>query len=74
VRDWRPDLGFNGWLYQIPPATSHGYRDIVLGWHMSSRESNLSYFRYDGRVYRKISAAEATYDEDGQATIHPSTK
>ena len=32
-----PQQNFSGWLYSIQPATSHGLRDLVLGWHVSAR-------------------------------------
>jgi hypothetical protein len=59
-----PANDFNGWLYSIQPAVSHGYRDIVLGWHMSAGEFGLSYFRFDGKLYRQIGSATATVDGD----------
>lgn len=65
-----PAEEFSGWLYSIQPAESHGYRDIVLGWHMSAGEFGLSYFRFDGKVYRQIGSAIAKVDGD-ETTITP---
>src|SRR6202011_2162276 len=33
-----PQQQFNGWLYSIQQTTSHGLRDLVLGWHMGGGE------------------------------------
>lgn len=49
---------FSGWLFSIQPNISHGYPDIVLGWHMSAFEADLSYFRFDGKAYHRISTAK----------------
>jgi hypothetical protein len=67
-----PADDFNGWLYSIQPAESHGFRDIVLGWHMSASEYGLVYFRFDGKRYRAIGSATATVDDDtDKTTITP---
>ena len=52
-----PQRGFNGWLYAIQKSASHGYRDIVLGWHMGADEAVLTYFRFDGKSYVAIGSA-----------------
>lgn len=69
-----PRQSFNGWLYSIQPTTSHGLRDLVLGWHVSSRETGLSYFRFNGTSYRWIGTATLQGDADGNAKITPSRK
>ena len=66
-----PAQSFNGWLYAVQAQQSHGYRDVVLGWHMSSREAGLSYFRFDGKLYRMIGTAKMTWDDNGNGTIAP---
>ena len=66
-----PERKFNGWLYSIQPSTSHGFRDLVLGWHMSASESNLNYFRFDGKSYHLLGSAQLLVDEDGVAKIVP---
>ena len=66
-----PQQRFNGWLYSVEPTTGNGYRDIVLGWHMSAFEADLSYFRFDGKSYRNISSATFRDDEDGTERIIP---
>jgi len=67
-----PKEFFNGWLYSIQPTESHGYRDIVLGWHMSASEYGLAYFRFDGKRYRSIGSATAKVDDDtDKTTITP---
>jgi hypothetical protein len=57
-----PEQKFEGWLYSIQPTTSHGLRDLVLGWHMSAEETGLSYFRFDGTSYRSIGTAVLVYE------------
>jgi hypothetical protein len=52
-----PKGEFSGWLYSVQTASSKGYRDIVLGWHMSALETDLTYFRFDGNSYVKIANA-----------------
>jgi hypothetical protein len=68
-----PQQRFNGWLYSIQQPTSHGLRDLVLGWHMGGGETPLplSYFRFDGTSYRRIGAAIKTTNEDGIEKITP---
>jgi hypothetical protein len=66
-----PQEGFNGWLYSVEPKASNGYRDVVLGWHMSAFEADLSYFRFDGKSYRRISSATFRADDDGTQKIIP---
>lgn len=62
-----PEWDFNGWLYGIPQTMSHGYRDIVLGWHMGARETDFKYFRFDGKSYQSISAATEEDDDEGHS-------
>jgi hypothetical protein len=66
-----PQQRFNGWLYSIPPAASHGFRDLVLGWHMSAAETDLTYFRFNGTSYQRIGAATQLMDADGIQKIVP---
>ena len=65
-----PEQKFEGWLYSIQPTTSHGFRDLVLGWHMSAEETGLSYFSFDGTSYRSVGTAVLVY-EGGAAKIVP---
>jgi hypothetical protein len=61
---------FNCWLFSVGPSSSHGYPDIVLGWHMSAAEANLSYFRFDGRSYHSIGTAKLkTDDQDNEKIV-----
>ena len=62
---------FSGWLFLVQPTQSHGYPDIVLGWHMSAREATLNYFRFDGRQYGRLGTASLLFDDDGNAKIVP---
>jgi len=66
-----PQQGFGGWVYSVEPKTSNGYRDIVTAWHMSAFEADLSYFRFDGKSYRRISSATFREDDDGTQKIIP---
>ena len=66
-----PEQQFNGWLYSIQETTSHGFRDLVLGWHMGAFETDLSYFRFDGACYQVIGAATRVTDENGAEKIIP---
>jgi hypothetical protein len=66
-----PEQQFNGWLYSIQRTTSHGFQDLVLGWHMSAFETNLSYFRFDGACYQLIGAATQLTDDNGAEKIIP---
>lgn len=66
-----PEQKFNGWLYSIESSTSHGLRDLVLGWHMSARETYLSYFGFDGRSYQLLGNAQLLVDDDGVVKIVP---
>jgi hypothetical protein len=65
---------FSGWLYSIQPSTSHGYPDIVLGWHMSAAEANLSYFRFDGKSYHCIGTASLVADGQENERIVPALR
>jgi hypothetical protein len=62
---------FSGWLFSIQPTKSRSYPDIVLGWHMSAFEANLSYFRFDGKSYRWIAAAKLETDDQENQKIVP---
>ena len=66
-----PQGGFNGWLCAIPPATSHGLRDVVLGWHMSADQGSLNYFRFDGQSYHSVGSASYTIDDNDHWQIVP---
>jgi hypothetical protein len=68
-----PQQQFNGWLYSIQETTSHGFRDLVLGWHMSAGETDLNYFRFDGTSYKWLGAASQFKDADGTEKIIPKT-
>jgi hypothetical protein len=62
---------FSGWLFSIQPTLSHGYPDIVLGWHMGAMESGLSYFRFDGKSYHRIGTASLQSDDEENEKIVP---
>jgi hypothetical protein len=66
-----PQQQFGGWLYSVQPDTTHGLRDLVLGWHMSAAETGLSYFRFDGTSYHSVATAVLLFDEKCAAKIVP---
>ncbi len=66
--------GISGWLYRILPANSPVYPDLVLGWHMSAAETDLTWLHFDGRRYRQVSTAKAVFADDGRATVTPDPK
>ena len=62
---------FDGWLFSVQPTLSHGYPDIVTGWHMSGSEAGLSYFRFDGKSYHSIGTAKLETDDQENRKIVP---
>uniref|UniRef100_Q01T99 Lipoprotein n=1 Tax=Solibacter usitatus (strain Ellin6076) TaxID=234267 RepID=Q01T99_SOLUE len=66
-----PEDDFAGFLYSIGPTPHKGYRDIILGWHMSAMETGLAYFRFDGKSYRRIGSATLYSDDDAGPRIIP---
>jgi hypothetical protein len=67
-----PQDDFNGWIYSIQPSVSHGYRDLVLGWHMGAGMATLTYFQYNGKSYVSVSRAVNLCDRKG-CRIDPNT-
>jgi hypothetical protein len=65
---------FSGWIFAVLPTMSHGYPDIVTGWHMSAAEAGLSYMRFDGRLYRSIGGAKLVTDDEQNRKIVPEDK
>jgi hypothetical protein len=66
-----PEQRFNGWLHSVQPATSNGYRDIVVGWHVSAVEAGLTYFRFDGKLYTGTDFATLRTDDQDVTRIVP---
>jgi hypothetical protein len=66
-----PQQQFNGWLYSVQQTTSHGLRDLVLGWHMGGLGCGLTYFRFDAKSYQRIATATQTTDPNGAEKIIP---
>lgn len=68
-----PKQNFDGWLFSIQPNPRGAYGDIVLGWHMSAFESDLSYFRFNGHSYNRIASATLKFSEsgDGKGALIP---
>jgi hypothetical protein len=48
---------FDGFVYAVPPKSSKGYRDVVIGGHLGGGMTALEYFRLDGTTYRSIGGA-----------------
>ncbi len=69
-----PRGGFSGWLFAIQPDTSHGYHDLVLGWHMGAGEGTLNYLKFDGKSYQGVGSASYTSDDDDNLKIVPIPK
>jgi hypothetical protein len=76
---WRGDepilLGnLDGWFYRTLSTTSHGLPDVTTGWHMSSREWEITLYRFDGHLYQTAGGANVTCDDDGDGACvaHPS--
>lgn len=69
-----PIQDFSGWPFSVQPGTSHGYSDVVLGWHVSVGKAGLSYFRFDGRSYRIIGRASLLTDDKGDLRIVPESR
>lgn len=66
--------GFYGWLYSIQPPVANGYHDLVLGWHMSAFETDLTYFQFNGISYVPIARAEDLCPMQAPCAIHPDSK
>jgi hypothetical protein len=67
-----PKKNFSGWLYSVQPNRHNMYSDIVVGWHMSAFESDLTYFRFNGHSYISIGGAILKSDGGGNGTLVPS--
>jgi hypothetical protein len=52
-----PETGLYGFLYALGRSGSYGYRDVIIGGHLSATENTLACFRFDGKVYVKIASA-----------------
>ncbi|WP_353068277.1 hypothetical protein RBB75_12590 [Tunturibacter empetritectus] len=57
--------GLSGWGMAVQRAEISGFHDFVTGWHMSGRETGLSYYRFDGKVYKSIGGTSAFGDDNG---------
>jgi len=66
-----PQEAFNGWIHSVQAATRNGYRDIVVGWHMSAVEAGLTYFRFDGKSYGRVDFATLRTDDQDVTRIVP---
>ncbi len=66
-----PQESFNGALYSIQPTRASGFPDLIVTWKLetSPTDSELTYFRFDGKLYQPISAA--TLSTTGTPNITP---
>ncbi|WP_433974036.1 hypothetical protein [Tunturiibacter lichenicola] len=55
----------SGWGMAIQPTEVSGFHDFVTGWHVSGRETGLSYCRFDGKIYKSIRGTSAFGDDNG---------
>lgn len=55
----------DGWGPGVLPEVHAGYHDLVTGWHMSAQETDLTYYRFDGKSYQAIDHAVAIMGEGG---------
>jgi hypothetical protein len=55
----------SGWGMAVQPTEVDGFHDFVTGWHMSAAETGLSYYRFDGKVYKSIDGTSAVSDSNG---------
>ncbi len=53
-----PEDGFSGWGLGVQPHGSRGFPDLVVGWHLGADDFSLSYFRFNGHHYRRVSGME----------------
>lgn len=68
-----PKQNFGGWLYSVEPNPHSIYSDIVLGWHMSAFEADLTYFRFNGHSYNRIGSAVLKFDDNEKGTLIPNS-
>ncbi|HTH53129.1 MAG TPA: hypothetical protein VL495_04200 [Edaphobacter sp.] len=61
----------SGWGPGVLSASHAGYRDLVTGWHMSAEETGLSYYRFNGKEYKRTDHADAVSSQDGSWKITP---
>ena len=59
-----------GWGLGVQPHASHGLHDFVTGWHMAANDFGLSYFRYNGTVYRQIGKHEVISCDGTESTLN----
>jgi hypothetical protein len=52
------------WFHRVQPQVSYGLHDFTMGCHRSAFATDYDWYRFDGKVYRRISAATA-YERDG---------
>jgi hypothetical protein len=55
-----------GWGTGIQPTMVDGVHDLITGWHMSAAETDLSYYRFTGKVYEKIASASAVSENGAE--------
>lgn len=56
---------FGGWGLAVQRAEVGGFHDFVNAWHSGYLDTELSYYRFNGAVYKKIAEASAVPDQNG---------
>jgi len=60
-----------GGVLIVRDTSSHGFRDVVTGWHMSAFEEALAVYRWNGAKYEQVDCYNAKFDlnDDGKAPV-----
>ena len=61
-------LDAGGGILLLRPTSSHGFRDLATGWHMSAFEEDYMVYRWDGMRYREADCYIATWDNTSNST------
>jgi hypothetical protein len=61
-----------GWGLGVQRQVSHGLHDFVTGYHNSADDFTLNWWRFNGKVYRKIAANDVVDCKAGDSVLeHP---
>ena len=66
-------LDAGGGILILRPTSSHGFRDLATGWHMSGFEENFKVYRWDGASYRQADCYIASWDRTSNSTNNAPT-
>ncbi len=45
------------WVQRVQPYVSYGLHDFTMGCHQNSDSTGFAWYRFDGRIYRRIGKA-----------------